>query len=55
VRLRTLHVARGVAWRTAKNALTNPSILLPTVLFPMFFFVAFAGGLSQVAEVPGFD
>ena len=52
---RTLHVARGVAWRTVKNAVTNPAILLPTVLFPMFFFVAFAGGLSQVEEVPGFD
>jgi ABC-2 type transport system permease protein len=52
---RTLHVARGVAWRTAKNALTNPSLLLPSLLFPLFFFVAFAGGLSQVQEVPGFD
>lgn len=52
---RTLHVARGVAWRNAKNALTNPSILLPTVMFPLFFFVAFAGGLSQVQDVPGFD
>ena len=52
---RTLHVARGVAWRTAKNTLTNPSLLLPSMLFPLFFFVAFAGGLSQVSEVPGFD
>ena len=52
---RTLHVARGVAWRTAKNTLTNPSLLLPSMLFPLFFFVAFAGGLSQVQEVPGFD
>ena len=24
-------------------------------MFPLFFFVAFAGGLSQVAQVPGFD
>jgi ABC-2 type transport system permease protein len=23
--------------------------------FPLFFFTAFAGGLSQVAEIPGFD
>lgn len=52
---RTLHVARGVAWRTAKNTLTNPSLLLPSMLFPLFFFVAFAGGLSQVQQVPGFD
>ena len=25
------------------------------MLFPLFFFIAFAGGLSQVSEVPGFD
>jgi ABC-2 type transport system permease protein len=28
---------------------------LPSIVFPMFFFVAFAGGLSNVANVPGFD
>ncbi|MFO7571746.1 MAG: ABC transporter permease [Gaiellaceae bacterium] len=53
--MRTWNVISGVAWRTLKNALTNPQILLPTMLFPLFFFVAFAGGLSQVAKVPGFD
>ena len=51
----TWNVISGVAWRTLKNALTNPQILLPTMLFPLFFFAAFAGGLSQVAKVPGFD
>jgi ABC-type multidrug transport system permease subunit len=51
----TWNVVQGVAWRTLKNALTNPQILLPTMAFPLFFFVAFAGGLSQVAKVPGFD
>jgi ABC-2 type transport system permease protein len=49
------NVVSGVAWRTLKNALTNPQILLPTMLFPLFFFTAFAGGLSQLREVPGFD
>jgi ABC-2 type transport system permease protein len=49
------NVTWGVARRTLKNALTNPQILLPTLMFPLFFFVAFAGGLSQVAEIPGFD
>jgi ABC-2 type transport system permease protein len=48
-------VISGVAWRTLKNALTNPQILLPTMAFPLFFFTAFAGGLSQIREVPGFD
>lgn len=53
--MRTWNVVSGVAWRTLKNALTNPQIALPTIAFPLFFFTAFAGGLSQVAEVPGFD
>jgi ABC-2 type transport system permease protein len=48
-------VARGVAWRTVHNVVRTPSLLLPTMLFPLFFFTAFAGGLSQVAEVPGFE
>jgi ABC-2 type transport system permease protein len=49
------NVVVGVAWRTLKNWLTNPQILLPTMAFPLFFFTAFAGGLSQVSQVPGFD
>jgi ABC-2 type transport system permease protein len=49
------NVVQGVAWRTLKNALTNPQIFLPTMLFPLFFFTAFAGGLSQLREIPGFD
>jgi ABC-2 type transport system permease protein len=48
-------VASGVAWRTIRNVLKTPSLLLPTTLFPLFFFTAFAGGLSQVQDVPGFD
>jgi ABC-2 type transport system permease protein len=48
-------VARAVAWRGIHNAFTNPSILVPSLLFPFFFFTAFAGGLSRVSEVPGFD
>jgi ABC-2 type transport system permease protein len=47
-------VALGVAWRNLHNAFTNPAILLPSLLFPLFFFTAFAGGLSRVADVPGF-
>ena len=47
--------ASGVAWRTLKVVFTNPSLLFPSLIFPLFFFTAFAGGLSQVANVPGFD
>jgi ABC-2 type transport system permease protein len=48
-------VARGVAWRQVHNFFTNPSFLLPSLLFPLFFFTAFVGGLSRITEVPGFD
>jgi ABC-2 type transport system permease protein len=50
-----LAVAHGVAWRTLHNVFTNPSLLIPSLVFPLFFFVAFAGGLSQIDEVPNFD
>jgi ABC-2 type transport system permease protein len=53
--VRTMAVAWGVAWRTLHNVLTNPSLLLPSLVFPLFFFTAFAGGLSRIREVPGFD
>jgi ABC-type multidrug transport system permease subunit len=52
---RTRSVAFAVAWRGIHNAFTNPAFLLPSVLFPLFFFVAFAGGLSGVANAPNFD
>jgi ABC-2 type transport system permease protein len=51
----TVHVASGVAWRTIRVVLRTPAFLVPTIVFPLFFFTAFAGGLSQVANVPGFD
>jgi ABC-2 type transport system permease protein len=53
--VKTLAVARGVAWRTLHNVFTNPSLLIPSIVFPLFFFTAFAGGLSRVRNVPGFD
>jgi ABC-2 type transport system permease protein len=48
-------VARAVAWRNIHNWFTNPALLVPSLLFPLFFFTAFAGGLSRVESVPGFD
>ena len=52
---RFLQVAGAVAWRSIHKVATTPQLLLPSIVFPMFFFVAFAGGLSNVANVPGFD
>jgi ABC-2 type transport system permease protein len=48
-------VALAVAWRNLHNYFTNPSLILPGLLFPLFFFMAFAGGLSAVGNVPGFE
>lgn len=53
--MRTLSVAGAVAMRTLRTVFTNPSLLLPSLIFPLFFFTAFAGGLSRVQDVPGFD
>jgi ABC-2 type transport system permease protein len=49
------NVARAVAWRMIHNFTHNPAFLLPSIIFPLFFFTAFAGGLSNVGNVPGFD
>ncbi len=48
-------VARAVAWRNIHNFFTNRAIVIPSLLFPLFFFTAFAGGLSRIDQVPGFD
>jgi ABC-2 type transport system permease protein len=48
-------VALAVAWRVIHNIFTTPSLLLPGLIFPLFFFTAFAGGLSRVDNIPGFD
>ena len=51
---RFLYVARGVGWRSIHNTLVSPAILLPSIIFTLFFLVAFAGGLSRLADVPSF-
>ena len=50
-----MSAARAVAWRNLHNWFTNPAMIIPSLLFPLFFFTAFAGGLSRVDSVPGFD
>jgi ABC-type multidrug transport system permease subunit len=51
---RFFSVARAVAWRNLHSFLTNPALVVPALLFPLFFFTAFAGGLSRVNQIPGF-
>ena len=48
-------VAYAVAWRHLNNLVKNPALFLPPLVFPLFFFTAFAGGLSAVGDAPGFD
>ena len=48
-------VALIVAWRSLHNFLTTPALLLPALIFPLFFFSAFAGGLARIDQAPGFD
>ena len=48
------HVAVALAYRQAKVLIKNPSLFLPPMLFPLMSFLAFAGGLSRLSQVPGF-
>jgi ABC-2 type transport system permease protein len=48
-------VALTVGWRNLHNFFGNPALLIPSILFPLFFFTAFAGGLSRVSDLPNFD
>ncbi len=51
----TRKIALAVAWRSIHNFLSNPAFLVPGIVFPLFFFIAFAGGLSAISGAPGFD
>jgi ABC-2 type transport system permease protein len=48
-------VVLGVAWRNLHSFFTNPALFVPAMIFPLFFFTAFAGGLSRISNVPGFN
>ncbi|HEV8461867.1 MAG TPA: ABC transporter permease [Gaiellaceae bacterium] len=50
-----LNVSFGLAYRQTTVLLRNPSLFLPPMLFPLMNLMAFAGGLSRLRHVPGFD
>lgn len=54
-RSRFRSVALAVAWRNLHTYFTTPALVLPGLLFPLLFFATFAGGLSRLRHVPGFD
>ena len=47
-------VARAVFWRHMRVVFGKPDLILPAIAFPLFFYMAFAGGLSAVNDAPGF-
>jgi ABC-2 type transport system permease protein len=48
-------VALAVARRNLTHAFKNPALFVPSLVFPLVFLLAFAGGLSNLQNVPGFD
>jgi ABC-2 type transport system permease protein len=52
---RYFSVAGGISRRLLDAFISSPALLLPPLLMPLFFFVAFAGGLSAIDATPGFD
>jgi ABC-2 type transport system permease protein len=51
----SMTVALALARRQMTILLKNPSLFLPPLLFPLMNFMAFAGGLSRLRHIPGFN
>ena len=49
------NVSFAVGWRVIHNVLHNPTLLFPGLAFPLINFAAFAGGLSRLSHIEGFD
>ena len=47
-------VAYGLVYRQIRIHISNPTLFVPYMLFPLMSFLAFAGGLSQLRHIPGF-
>jgi ABC-2 type transport system permease protein len=48
-------VAVAILWRGLHTYIRRPDLFVPSLIFPLVFFASFAGGLSALGEVPGFD
>jgi ABC-2 type transport system permease protein len=48
-------VAYALAYRSIRTHISNPILFLPPMLFPLMSLMAFAGGLSNLRHVPGFE
>jgi len=50
----TWRIAGAIAWRSIHTYVRRPDLFIPSLVFPLVFLAAFAGGLSALGEVPGF-
>jgi ABC-2 type transport system permease protein len=48
-------VALAIVWRGVHTYTRRPDLFVPSLVFPLVFFASFAGGLSALGEVPGFN
>jgi ABC-2 type transport system permease protein len=48
-------IARAIAWRGMHTYVRRPDLFVPSLVFPLVFFASFAGGLSALGRVPGFN
>lgn len=48
-------VARAILWRGLHTYTRRPDLFIPSLVFPLVFFASFAGGLSALGDVPGFN
>jgi ABC-2 type transport system permease protein len=44
----------AIAWRGLHTYFRRPDLIVPSLVFPLVFLAAFAGGLSALGSVPGF-
>ena len=50
-----LSVAYAIVYRYIRIQISNPSLFVPYMLFPLMSFMAYAGGLSRLRHIPNFD
>jgi ABC-2 type transport system permease protein len=48
-------IAAAITWRSLHTYVRRPDLFVPSLVFPLVFLASFAGGLSALGSVPGFD
>jgi ABC-2 type transport system permease protein len=48
-------IALAIAWRSIHTYVRRPDLFVPSLVFPLVFLASFAGGLSALGSVPGFN